>query len=74
MSICGFVTLKERVEDPKDITLEKGREVIIVESKGRNDRGEPMNFIENDSFEIPKVFAPKFSNPGSFSIPCAVEK
>jgi len=66
--------LKQGVEDPEDITLEEGREVIMVESKERNDGGEPITFIENDSFEIAIVFPPKLHDLGSFSVPCVVGK
>ena len=48
--------------------------MIKVESKERNNGGEPMNFIESDSFEIPIVFPPKLPDPNSFSIPCVIEK
>ena len=66
--------MKQGVEDLDDITLEEGREVIMVESKERNDGGEPITFIENDSFEIAIVFPPKLHDPGSFFIPCVVGK
>ena len=48
--------------------------MIMVESKKRNDEGEPMTFRENGSFKIPKVFSSKLPNPSSFSIPCVVGK
>jgi len=32
----------------------------MAKSKERNDGGEPMTFIENDSFEIPKVYPLSF--------------
>ena len=66
--------MKEYVEDLEDIPLEKGREVIIAESKKRNDGVKPITFIEDDSFEIPTVFPPKFPDLGSFTIPCVVGK
>jgi len=56
----NYVTLKEEVEDPEKITPEEGREVIMAESKEKNDEGEPINFRENDSFEILKVFPLSF--------------
>jgi len=70
----NFVTLKEAVEDAEDVTLEEGKEMIMAESKERNNGGKPMTFIKNDSFEIPKVFPPKLLDPGSFSIPYVVGK
>jgi len=48
--------------------------VTMVESKERNDGGEPITFIENDSFEIDIVFPPKLNDPGSFSVPCIAGK
>jgi len=71
---CKCVTLKKGVEDPEDITLEDGREVIMAESKKRNNEGEPIAFREDDSFEIPKVFPSKLPDPGSFSIPYVIRK
>ena len=71
---CNFVTLKEGVEDSKDITLKEGREVIMAESKEKNNKGEPTTFKENDSFEIPKVFPPKLPESSSFSILYVVGK
>jgi len=71
------VILKEGVEDPRhpeDILLAEGREIIMVESKERNDDGKPMNFIENDSLEIPIVFPPKLPDPSNFSIPYTMGK
>ena len=73
---CNCVTLKERVEDsidPEDISIEEGREIIIVESKERNDGGKVVTFIENESLEIPTIFPPKLLDPGSFSIPCVMK-
>jgi len=32
------------------MALEDGREVIMVESKEKNDEGEPVTFREKDSF------------------------
>jgi len=69
--------LKEEVEDSidsKDIPIEEGREIIMVESKEKNDNGKAVTFIWNESVEIPTIFPPKLSNPGSFSIPCVVGK
>jgi len=54
-----YITSKKGVEDPEDITLEEGREAIMLESKERNDEGEPITFRENDSFDISKVFPPE---------------
>jgi len=39
---CNCATLKEGAEDPEDITLEEGREVIMDESKEKNNEGEPI--------------------------------
>jgi len=69
---CNRVNLKKEVEDftdPKDIPIEKGREIIMVESKDRNDGGKAATFIENENIDIPTVFSPKLSHPRSFSIP-----
>jgi len=74
---CNCITLMERVEDPekpKDIPLKEGRATTTVESKEKNDGGEPITFIENDSFEIPIVFPCKLPDLGSFSIPCVMGK
>ena len=71
---CNCVTLKKGIEDLEGITLEEGREVIMAESKEKNNEGKPITFRENDSFEIPKVFPFKLPDPGNFSIPCAVGK
>jgi len=71
---CNWVILKEGVEDTEDIPLEEGREVIMAESKERNDDGKPITFIEDDDFEIPTVFLPKLPDPGSYSIPCACRR
>jgi len=74
---CNCVTLKEEVNDftdLKDILIDEGREIIMVESKERNDDGKFAIFIENENVDIPTVFPPKLSNPGSFSIPCIVGK
>jgi len=71
------VTLKEKVEESinlEDIPIEEGREIIVVESKERNDGGKATTFIENESVEIPNIFPPKLSDPGSFSTPCTMEK
>ena len=41
--------MKEGVEDPRDlenIPLKEGREIIMVESKERNDGGKPITFTE----------------------------
>jgi len=65
---------KEGVEDPEDISLEEGREVIMTERKERNDGGKPVTFIDDDSFEIPIVFPPKLPDPGRFSIPSVIGK
>ena len=48
--------------------------MIKVESKERNNSGKPMNFLENDSLEIPTIFPPKLPDPNSFSILYAVGK
>jgi len=40
----------------------------------RNDGGTTATFIENENVEIPVVFPPKLSDPGSFSIPCIMGK
>ena len=74
---CNRVNLKKEVEDftdPKDIPIKKGREIIMVESKDRNDGGKAATFIENESVEIPTIFPPKLSDLGSFSILCIVGK
>jgi len=74
---CNYVTLKEGEEDRRDledIPLEEGREMIVVESKERNDGGKRLTFIGHDSLEIPIVFPPKPSDSGGFSIPCVVGK
>ena len=62
------------MEDPEDIPLQEGREVIMAESKERNYGGKPITFIEDDSFEIPIVFSPKLLDLDSFPIPCSVGK
>ena len=56
------------------MTLEEEREVIMAQSKEKNDEDEPITLRENDSFEFPKVFSPKLPNLGSFSIPVLQEK
>jgi len=69
--------LKEEVEDSidsEDTTIEEGREIIMVESKERNDGGKVATFIENESLDIPTIFPPKLPKPGSFSIPYVVGK
>jgi len=69
--------LKEGVEDPsdpEDIPFEEGKEIIMVESKERNDVGKAVTFIKNESLEIPTVFPAKLRDLGSFSIPCIVGK
>jgi len=46
---CNCITLKEGNEDlrePEDIPLKEGREIIMVESKERNDGGKPITFTE----------------------------
>jgi len=45
---CNCVTSKEGVEnsiDPKDVPIEEGREIIMLESKKRNDSGKAATFI-----------------------------
>ena len=45
---CNCVTLKEEVEDfidPEDILIEEGREIIVIESKERNDDGKAATFL-----------------------------
>jgi len=42
---CNCVTLKEEVEEPEDILLEEGREVIMAESKERNDGGKRISLL-----------------------------
>ena len=71
---CNYVTLKEGVEDPEDMPLEEGKEVIMAEIKERNDGGKPITFIEDDSFDPPSVFPLKLPDPGSFTIPYVVRK
>ena len=47
---CNCVNLGGEVEDftdPEDIPIEEGREIIMVESKDRNDDGKATTFIEN---------------------------
>jgi len=63
---CNGVTLKKRVEDFEDMTLEEGREVIMVESKEKNDEGEPITFREKDSFESRKSFPLNFLTQVAF--------
>jgi len=46
----------------------------MVKSKERNDGGKAATFIENESVEIPTIFPPKLSSPGSFSFPCIMGK
>ena len=58
----------EDFTDPEDIRIEEGKEIIMVESKEMNNGGKAVIFIENESVEIPTIFPPKLSNPGSFSI------
>ena len=74
---CGCVTLKEEVEDLtdlEDIPMKEGREIIMAGSKERNNGCKIATLVENDTMEIPTVFPPKLSDPGSFSIPCIVGK
>ena len=66
------LTDPEDFTDPEDIPIEEGREIIMVESKDKNDGGKAAKFIENGSIEIPTIFPPKLSDSGSFSIPCIV--
>jgi len=71
------VTLKEAVEgftNPEDIPMEEGRKIILAGSKERNDGNKTTTLIENDTIEIPIVFAPKLPDLGSFSIPCIMGK
>jgi len=52
--------LKEGVEDPinpNDTPFEEGREIIMLESKERNDGGKAITFIKNESLEIPHIFS-----------------
>ena len=72
---CNCISMKEGVEDsidPEDAPFEDSREIIMVESKERNDGGKAMTFIENESLEIPTFFPPKLPDLGSFSISCVV--
>ena len=55
----NYVTLKEEVEDftdPENVPIEEGREIIMVESKERNNSDKAATFIENESVEIPPFF------------------
>ena len=54
--------------------MEESREIIMAESKERNDSGKTATLIENDTIEIPIIFPPKLPDPGSFYIPCIVGK
>jgi len=38
------------------MSIEGGREIIMVESRERNDGGKAMTFVENESLEIPIIF------------------
>ena len=70
---CNCVNLKEEVDDftdPENIPIEEGREIIMVESKDRNDGGKAATFIKNENVEIPIIFSLKLSDLGSFSIRC----
>jgi len=58
--------------DLEDIPFEEGREIIMVESKEKNDTGKDVTFIENESLEILTVFPAKLPDLGSFSIPSFV--
>jgi len=54
--------------------MEEGREIIMAESKERNDDGKTAMFIENDTVKIPIIFSPKLLDPGNFSVPCIMGK
>jgi len=42
--------------DPENTSIEEGREIKMVESKEKNDGGKAMEFVENESLEIPTCF------------------
>ena len=53
------ITLIEGVKDsvdPENTSIEEGREIKMVESKEKNDGGKAMEFVENESLEIPTCF------------------
>jgi len=65
---------EEDLTDSEDTPIEEGREIIMARNKERNNDGKTATFKENDTVQIPTIFPPKLPNPGSFSIPCIVEK
>ena len=42
---CNYVIFREGVEESIDTPIEKGREIIMIESKERNDGGKAATFI-----------------------------
>jgi len=74
---CNCVTMKEDEEDLTDCEeppKEEGREITMAGSKESNYGGKTALFIGNDSIQIPTIFPPHISDPGSFSIPCVIGK
>jgi len=55
------------------MTLEKGTEVIMVDSKEKNDEGESITCRENDDIEFPKVFPLSFLALVAFYPMCRVK-
>ena len=62
----------EDLTDPQDILMEEDKEIIMAESKERNNGRKTATLVDNDIIEIPIVFPPK-PNPGSFFVHCIVE-
>ena len=65
---------EEDLTDSEEVPKEEGREITMADSKESNYGGKTVTFVENDSIQIPIIFSPKLSDPGSFSILCIIGK